>query len=557
MPEPGAGGTPPPAGLETLYLDDVSSRPQADLRSIIASSDVASVTANSVIAQGVSKEWKREPLLSGDTTATSQRANPELVTTLQQFLQATDTAELLRLWLGDQLLTELRKLSVKRCLEQLQRDIAQLDRVISKQLNAVLHHPEFQRLEASWRGLQYLADSKDRYSTPNTHLELKVLNVRWRELRNDLDNGEEIEQSQLFKKVYDECFGQAGGDPFTAIIADFEVRPNLTKEHPVDDLAIVRGLAQVGAAAFCPIVLNAHPSMFGLSDFGELRHSIDIEVMHNSIEFMNWKKFRESPDSRFIAMAMPRMLMRKPYRGRGSTPFPFEEIVRDKHDYLWGAASYGMGEVLVRAACEGGWFANLRGVKPGYNAGGLVTGCAHDEFTTESPGLALKPLTEIVLSETFERELARAGFLGMCACRDVPAAAFYSSVSVQKPAEYDAEDASQNAKLSSLLNQILCVSRFAHYIKCIARDKIGSGVEREKLEHFLRNWLADYMTPDKDASERIRCEKPLREGQVRVISLPGRPGEYNCIIELAPHYELDDILASMQFRTRLVKPSGN
>lgn len=542
MPEPGAGGTPPPVGVETLCFDDVSATSQVDLRS--------------VIAQGVSKNWSREPLLSGDTTASPQRAHPELVGKLRQFLDSTADNDTLRLWLGEAQLAELAKLPVKRCLEQIQRDIAQLDRMINRQLNAVLHHPDFQRLEASWRGLQYLAESKDRYSTPTTQLELKVLNVRWRELRNDLDNGEEIEQSQLFKKVYDECFGQAGGDPFTAIVADFDIRPNLTKDHPVDDLAIVRGLAQIGAAAFCPVILNAHPAMFGLNDYSELRHSINIDVMHNTLEYLSWKKFRESPDSRFVAMCMPRMLMRKPYRGRGSSPFPFEEIVADKSDYLWGSASFGLGEVLIRAACEGGWFANLRGVKPGYNAGGLVTGCAHDEFNTESPGLALKPLTEIVLSETFERELARAGFLGLCSCRDIPAAAYYSSVSVQKPADYDTEDASQSSKLSSLLNQILCVSRFAHYIKCIARDKIGSGVEREKLEHYLRNWLADYMTPDTDASERIRSEKPLREGQVRVISLPGRPGEYSCIIELAPHYELDDILASMQFRTRLVKPSG-
>lgn len=542
MPEPGAGGTPPPVGLETLYLDDVSAISQVDLRS--------------VIAQGVSKNWSREPLLSGDTTASPQRAHPELVAKLRNFLDAPSDIDALRLWLGESQLAELSKLPVKRCLEQIQRDIAQLDRMINRQLNAVLHHPEFQRLEASWRGLQYLAESKDRYSTPNTQLELKVLNVRWRELRNDLDNGEEIEQSQLFKKVYDECFGQAGGDPFTAIVADFDIRPNLTKDHPVDDLAIVRGLAQIGAAAFCPVIVNANPAMFGVTDFGELRHSINIDVLHNTLEFMSWKKFRESPDSRFVAMCMPRMLMRKPYRGRGSAPFPFEEVVAGKSDYLWGSASYGMGEVLIRAACEGGWFASLRGVKPGYNAGGLVTGCAYDEFTTESPGLALKPLTEVVLSETFERELARAGFLGLCSCRDIPAAAYYSSVSVQKPAEYDTEDATQSSKLSSLLNQILCVSRFAHYIKCIARDKIGSGVEREKLEQYLQNWLADYMTPDTDASERIRSEKPLREGQVRVISLSGRPGEYSCIIELAPHYELDDILASMQFRTRLVKPSG-
>lgn len=547
MPEPGAGGSPPPVGLETLCLDDVSDVSQVDLRT---------VDLRSVIALGVSKDWKREPLLSNDATAASKDVNPALVAKLQQFIKSTAGNDLLRLWLGDAQVTELSKQHPKRCLEQIQRDIAQLDRIINKQLNAVMHHPEFQTLEASWRGLQYLAESKDRYSTPNTQMELKVLNVRWRELRNDLDNGEEIEQSQLFKKIYDECFGQAGGFPFTAIVADFEIRPNLTKEHPIDDLAIVRGLAQIGAASFCPMVLNAHPAMFGLKNFGELRHSIKIDVMHNSLEYMSWKKFRESQDSRFIALAMPRMLMRKPYRGRGSSPFPFEEVVADKSDYLWGGAAFGMGEVLIRAACEGGWFANLRGVKPGYNAGGLVTGCAHDEFTTESPGLALKPLTEIVLSEPFERELARSGFLGLCACRDIPAAAFYSSVSVQKPVDYDAEDASQSAKLSSLLNQILCVSRFAHYIKCIARDKIGSGVERERLENYLQNWLAEYMTPDTDASERIRSEKPLREGQVKVISLPGRPGEYSCIIELAPHYELDDILASMQFRTRLVKPSG-
>jgi type VI secretion system protein ImpD len=548
MPESAAGGDSP-VGLGESVVSDSTSKPAGEsLRySIAASSD---------------RKWLQTPLqghagesIAGSSQAAGSSAGSKIRPSelLTQFLGCDSVREALIMWLGQDRFAELASQSVRQCVEQLQSDIAVIDRLLNVQLNRILHHEKFQRLEASWRGLQYLADSKDRYAVGEEIVQIRILNVKWLELRNDLDNGEEVDQSQLFRKVYDECFGQAGGDPFAAIIADFDIHPNLTKQYPVDDLAILRALSQIGAAAFCPMILNAHPSMLGLNDFSELRHTINIDSLHNGLEYFQWKKFRESPDSRFISLALPRMLMRKPYRGRGEASFPFEEKLSSTSDYLWGSASFGMGEVLIRAFSEVGWCAAIRGTKNGVNGGGLVTGCALDEFRTESPGLAIKPLTDIWLSEPLERDLAKSGFLALCACRDTPFAAFYSSVTVQKPMDYDTEDARQNAKLSSLLNQILCVSRFAHYIKCIARDKIGSGYEGDALEQYLQRWLVDYITPDSDASETDKAAKPLREGQVKIITLPGKAGEYNCIIELLPHYELDDILASMRFRTRLIR----
>lgn len=570
MPE-SAAGDDSPAGLgESVVNDPVPKSAGESLRySIAAVSD---------------RKWLQTPLHehAGENSASAKDARAGL---LAGFLHSESVRAALEMWLGADRFAELSHQPVRLCIEQLQSDIAMIDRLLNAQLNRILHHERFQKLEASWRGLQYLQECREDYGDADGMVKIQVLNIKWLELRSDLDNGEEIDQSHLFRKIHDECFGQAGGTPFAAIIADFDIHPTLTQQYSVDDLAIVRGLSQIGAASFCPIILNAHPSMLGLNDFSELRHTINIEALHNGLEFFHWKKFRESPDSRFVALTLPRMLMRTPYRGRGRAAFPFEENVSSASDYLWGGASFGMGEVLMRAFAKFGWCASIRGtsaygiedsqisaiasdrsrqggtsitdLRSRMGRGGLVTGCAADEFRTESPGLATKPLTEVWLSEPLERELAKAGFLALCACRDTPLAAFYSSVTVQKPTAYETEEATQNAKLSSLLNQIMCVSRFAHFIKAIAREKIGSGIEGEALEQYLQRWLVDYITPDSDASDDQKREKPLREGQVKIVTLPGKAGEYNCIIELLPHYELDDILASMRFRTRLIRMATN
>lgn len=469
---------------------------------------------------------------------------------LEKFLRSDLLVDQLRAWFGDRLLE--KQCDRQWLIAQLQRDIAKIDRLLESQINAILHHASFQRLEAAWRGLQYLVDSKDAHS--DAPIVIRVLNVSWLELRSDLEGSNEFDQSQIFRKVYEEGLGTPGADPFSALIADFDIHPRPSREHPFDDIFILRGLGQVAAAAFCPLIINASPAMFSVDEFSDLRHAVDIEGLHQGLDFFAWQRFRESEDSRFVSLALPRILMRLPYRDAYDVGFPYTEQVTTARDYLWGGAAFAMGEVLMRSFADGRWFANIRGAQRGVEGGGLVHGPVADRFTTEPLGNAVKPLTDMVITDDFERELARTGFMPLCACKDMPLAAFYSCATAQKPRAYNTAEATANAKLSSLLNYMLCVSRFGHYLKVISREKIGSCNSPEELERMLQDWIVGYVTPDTEASQRVRAEKPLRAAEIAIRSLPGRAGEYGCIIHIAPHHELDDMQASVRLDTRLIQP---
>jgi len=480
----------------------------------------------------------------------SSAADDGRPTQLDDFLSASDIGTQLRLWFGGDQIRKSLGNAEDWLIQQIDRDIAKIDSLVESQLNAILHAELFQRLEASWRGIEYLVNKRAEYS--DSRIVVKLLNVSWAELNKDFDSAHEFDQSQFFKKIYEEGIGQAGADPFSVLLADYFIHPRLSREHRFDDMNILRGLAQVSAAAFCPLIINADPSMLAVDRFSDMKNSINLQSLHSGLDFFAWQRFREIEDSRFVSLALPHMLMRRPYRENFDHGFPFTEKVSKTDDYLWGGAAFGMGEVLMRAYADSGWFTNIRGAQRGIEGGGIVTGPAFDPFDTEPHEHAHRAFTDVVLSDEFERDLSHAGFLPMCACKDMPLAAFYSSTSSQKPKEYNTLEATMSARLSTMLNYILCVSRFAHYLKWIARDKIGSCATPEELQAVLQEWVTGYVSPDLNASADTRLKYPLLEAEIEVKAIPGKVGEYESIFHLVPHHELDDMRVSIRLDTKLL-----
>ncbi|NOX52925.1 MAG: type VI secretion system contractile sheath large subunit [Planctomycetes bacterium] len=472
---------------------------------------------------------------------------------LQRFLAEPSWQRSLLLWFGERL-----PRSREAAIRSLSRDIALIDDLLNDQINAVLHHPDFQRLEASWRGLKYLVDSVD----VEANVKIRVLSVSWRELTRDIERAIEFDQSQLFRKVYSEEFGVAGGEPFGLLVGDYEIHPAPTPDHPYDDIGTLRGIAQVAAAAFAPFIAAAHPSMLGLDDFAELERPPNLDRVFQQKQFLPWNRFREAEeDSRYVGLTLPRVLWRTPYDDLASNDcggvsaggFPFREDVSGpgRNKYLWGNAAYAFAAVVVRSFQETGWLADIRGVRRDVIGGGLVTGLAVHSFETDRRGIATKSSTDVIITDMLEKSLGDYGFIPLCPCKDAPYSAFYGNSSVQKPKTFDRLAASVNARISAMLQYTLCVSRFAHYLKVIARDRIGSFGEAQEIERHLQEWLAKYVTVDDDASPQVKCRFPLREAKVTVREIPGQAGKYECIMHLRPHYELEDLTMAVRLRSEL------
>jgi type VI secretion system ImpC/EvpB family protein len=499
----------------------------------------------------------RTPTLLSDavaaTTHTPSGPAPSAAGRLQQFLDAPDAASALRLWFGGQFAGDAEELA-----RRLNRDVAAIDRLVNGQLNAILHAPTFQRLEASWRGLAYLLDRVE--YEDDAAIKVKVLNVTWRELERDVERAIEFDQSQLFRKVYENEFGSPGGEPFGALIADFEISPRVTREHPHDDVRVVEALAGVAAAAFCPTILNASPTMFGLDDFSRLEQRLDQERTFDGVEYVKWKSLRAAEDARFIGLTLPRVLMREPYADHGDRVdgFRFHEDVAgpDRSKYLWGGANYAFAAVLVRAFSQCGWLADIRGSRRGFDGGGLVTDLPRHAFGTDRLGLVTKSSADVVITEGVEKQLSDLGFIPLCESKDAEQSVFYSNQSLQKPAKYDRPAATVNAHMSAMLQYMFCVSRFAHYVKVLGRDKIGAFAEYEELEQFLQHWIVEYVTADSEASPAVKARRPLRDAEVRIEPTPGKPGSYRCVMRLNPHYELDELQASVRVVAELTPVRG-
>jgi type VI secretion system protein ImpC len=429
--------------------------------------------------------------------------------------------------------------------EMLNQHIAAIDQLLSDQLNAIMHHPDFQKLEGSWRGLHYLVMG----SETGTQLQIRVLNASKKDLLRDLEKAKEFDMSLLFKKLYSSEYDVFGGSPYGAVVGDYEFG-----KHP-QDIALLKRISNVAAAAHAPFIAAASPEMFGKDSFTEIAGERDLAEIFRTREYDKWTAFRESEDSRYVGLCLPHVLMRLPY-GQATVPvdaFNFEEDVdgREHDKYLWGNAAYAMGLRLTDAFAKFGWCASIRGVENG----GLVADLPVHTFVTDDGAVAAKCPTEVIVTDRREKELADLGFIGLTHCKNTDYAAFFSAQSAQKPKEYDKDSATANARLSAQLPYILMTSRFAHYLKAIARDKIGSLMSRKDMEMWLNNWINNYVSADDTASQETKRKYPLREARIDVEDDPRRPGCYRAVAYLRPHYQLDELTVSMRLVADLPAPA--
>jgi len=419
--------------------------------------------------------------------------------------------------------------------------IAQIDHLVSLQLNEVLHAKEFQKLEGTWRGLKYLMDQ----SETSDKLKIKVLNVNKKELLRDLQRAPEFDQSAMFKKVYEEEYGVFGGAPFGALVGDYEFG------RGPEDIELLEKVAQVASAAHAPFLTAAAPEMLNMDSFTAIDAPRDMAKIFDSSEYAKWKSFRQSEDSRYVGLCLPHVLMRLPYGKNGAQidGFNYEEGVdgTDHDKYLWGNAAYALGARLTQAFAQYGWCAAIRGVE----GGGLVEGLPTHNFTTDSGDVALKCPTEAPVTDRREKELADLGFIPLVHCKGTDYAAFFSVQSGQKSKVYDSEAANANARLSTQLPYILAISRFAHYLKSMMRDKLGSFMSRTDCERFLNQWIVNYVTPDDTASATVKASHPLRDARIEVSEVPGKPGVYRAVSFLRPHFQLDELSVSLRLVAEL------
>ena len=424
--------------------------------------------------------------------------------------------------------------------------IAQIDELISAQLNEILHNAAFQQLEAAWRGLNYLVMNTE----TGTSLKIRVMAATKKELLDDLEKATEFDQSALFKKIYEEEYGTFGGNPYSLLVGDFEFG-----RHP-QDIALLEKISNVAAAAHAPFISAASPSLFDMQAFTELGQPRDLAKLFESSELIKWRSFRESEDSRYVSLALPHILMRLPY-GPKTVPvegFNFVEDVdgTDHKKYLWGNAAYALGQRITNAFALYKWTAAIRGVE----GGGVVSGLPTHTFKTDEGDIALKCPTEIAITDRREKELDDLGFLSLVHCKGTDYAAFFGSASTNKPKKYDTNSANANSRLSAQLPYILSASRFAHYLKVIMRDKIGSFQSRADIDAFLNRWILQYVQLNDEAGQEIKAAQPLREARVDVTEIPGKPGSYRAVAFVRPHFQLNELTASIRLVAELPPPAA-
>ena len=424
--------------------------------------------------------------------------------------------------------------------------IAEIDRMVSLQLNEVLHHPSFQKLEATWRGIWHLVTQ----SETSEMLKIKLLNVPKRDLLRDLQRALDFDQSAFFKKVYEEEFGVFGGAPFGALVGDYEFG------RSGEDIELLEKVSQVASAAHAPFLSAASPEMINLTEYSQLTGIRDVGKVFDSTEYARWKGFRATDDSRYVALTLPHVLMREPY-GKDTKQideFAFEEGVdgKDHSKYLWGNAAYALAARLTNSFAKYGWCAAIRGVE----SGGLVEGLATHNFRTDEGDVALKCPTEVSITDRREKELADQGFVPLVHCKGTDYAAFFSVQTANKPKLYDKPEANANARLSAQLPYMLAMSRFAHYLKAMMRDKLGSTMSRSQADIFLNQWIANYVIADDNASPSAKAERPLREARIEVMEVPGKPGALRAVCFLRPHFQLDELTVSLRLVADLPQPAG-
>jgi type VI secretion system protein ImpC len=436
----------------------------------------------------------------------------------------------------------------KSITKTINQAIASIDATMSQQLAAIMHNADFQKLEGSWRGMHHLVMN----SETGAQLKIRVMNISKRELFKDLDKAVEFDQSQIFKKIYEAEFGSPGGEPYGAMIGDFEF-----SNHP-EDVDLLAKLSQVSAAGFCPFVSAASPKLLGMDTFSELSKPRDLEKIFLDETYTKWRSFRDSDDARFVVLTMPRSLSRLPY-GKNTKvveEFNFEEVELDEkgdakpvpHDhYSWMNTAYVMGARLTDAFAKTGWCTAIRGAENG----GKVEGLPAHVFTADDGDKSLKCPTEIAITDRREAELSKLGFLPLCHYKNTDYAVFFGAQTAQKAKKFDRPEATANASISARLPYIMATSRIAHFLKVIARDKIGSFMERQDCEEWLRRWIANYVSSDPHPSDEVKARYPLAEAEIKVEEIPGAPGSYNAVAWLRPWLQLEELTTSLRMVAKI------
>jgi type VI secretion system protein ImpC len=442
--------------------------------------------------------------------------------------------------------TALRSTDAVRTIEAM---IAALDKRLTDQVNKIIHHEDFQKLEAAWRGLHYLVNNTE----TDEHLKIRVMNVSKADLGKTLKRfkGTAWDQSPLFKKLYEEEYGQFGGEPYGCLVGDYHF------DHTPPDVELLTEMSKLAAAAHAPFITGASPSVMQMESWQELANPRDLTKIFTTPEYAAWRSLRESDDARYLAMCMPRFLARHPYGAKTSPvdEFDFEEDTTGAShtNYSWANAAYAMAVNINRSFKAYGWCSRIRGIE----SGGAVENLPTHSFPSDDGGVDMKCPTEIAISDRREAELSKNGFLSMIHRKNSDFAAFISGQSLQKPQEYDDPDATANAALAARLPYLFACNRFAHYLKCIVRDKVGSFKDREAMSEWLNKWILNYVDGDPaHSSERTKAERPLAAAQVEVEEIEGAPGYYQSKFYLKPHYQLEGLTVSLRLVSKLPSEKG-
>ncbi|MFT7594272.1 MAG: type VI secretion system protein ImpC [Paracoccaceae bacterium] len=434
-------------------------------------------------------------------------------------------------------------------LRSIEGIVAEIDKKLTEQVNHILHHEDFQQMESAWRGLHYLVNNTE----TDEHLKIRVMNISKKDMHKTLRKfkGTSWDQSPIFKKIYTEEFSQLGGEPYGSLVADYHF------DHSPPDVELLGEMSKIAAAAHAPLITGAQPSLFQMDSWSELSNPRDLTKIFQTPEYAAWRSLRESEDSKYVGLAMPRFLGRLPY-GSKTDPveaFAFEEDTdgTDANKYGWVNAAYGMATNITRSFKSYGWCSRIRGVE----SGGTLENLPSHTFPTTDGGVDMKCPTEIAIDDRREAELAKNGMMPLIHRKNTDNATFIGAQSLHKPAEYDDPDASANANLGARLPYLFATCRFAHYLKCMVRDKVGSFKSRQDMEGWLQEWINQYVDFNAEiSSENEKARKPLAAAEVVVEEVEGNPGYYSSKFFLRPHYQLEGLSVSLRLVSKLPSEKG-
>ncbi|MCY0386984.1 type VI secretion system contractile sheath large subunit [Robbsia sp. Bb-Pol-6] len=444
--------------------------------------------------------------------------------------------------LASQILDEgMRTSPNKGMVAMINERVAEIDAMLTDQLNAIIHQPAFQTLEAAWRGLSDMVLGTE----TSQRLKIRLLNVTKAELIKDLETAVDYDMSALFKKLYEEEYGTFGGMPYSMLIGDYTFG-----RHP-QDVALLERISKVAAAAHAPFIGAASPALFDMKSFVELGVPRDLSKVFESAELTAWRGFRESEDSRYVSLVLPSYAARLPY-GAATVPvasFSFEEDVNgtDHSKYLWANSAYQLGLRITDAFAQYSWATAIRGVE----GGGKVSGLPAHTFNTDEGDIALKCPTEVSITDRREKELNDLGFIAIVNSKGSNSATFFGGQTTNKPKVFNKDAANANAQLSARLPYVMAASRFAHYLKVMMRDKIGSFQTREEIESYLNNWISGYVLLNTSAPQAAKARFPLSEARIDVTEVAGKPGVYNATCFLKPHFQMEELTASIRLVAEL------